>query len=108
MSCVDGIGRRPPSPVLRCSRLPKDIQPCPSSQVTGVPSPPVRVRGQERRPKYVSKIPRRVPHPCAFCKGGIPRTQLTGPFLWFYSDDVERATLSHRTRKDGAPSGLRM
>jgi hypothetical protein len=45
-----------------------------------------------------------VPYPCACCKGGIPRTLLTGPFLPLLGE-MERPTLSHRTRKDGAPSG---
>jgi hypothetical protein len=27
-----------------------------------------------------------VPHPCAFCKGGIPRALLTGPFVPLLGD----------------------
>jgi hypothetical protein len=41
MSFVGEIGRGPPQPVLRFSRLLKDMECCVSSQVTGVPSLPV-------------------------------------------------------------------
>jgi hypothetical protein len=39
-----------------------------------------------------------------FRKGGLSRTLLTGLFS-FGAEEVERPTLSQRTRKDGAPSG---
>ena len=43
----------------------------------------------------------RVPHPCAFCKGGIPRMLLQGLFRGYLA--MERPTRSQRTRRDGHP-----
>jgi hypothetical protein len=50
-----------------------------------------------------------VPHACGFCKGRIPQTRLLGIFSCRSLAnlaklvDAESPTLSHRTRKDGAP-----
>src|ERR1700693_4254751 len=49
----------------------------------------------------------RVPHPCAFCKGGDFTDPLQGSVRMLYRRE-ESPTLSHKTRKDGAPSGFEL